>query len=1525
MTRPRRLGLAGLLAGLGWGLCFAAVFGLALFLHVGLPPGKRVLSRSLVTLLERTFLGDFEVGAIEHLSTSSVVVERFVVRDPEQRVVLDVRGLRVRAGLWSILRELLEDDGKVTIAVEHTRIERVRVVLEPTRGSSELGLVLAFTPRPRASAPAPASTPAPRVWLGNVEIGRGRVQLKLTGLPALDGEVTGAKGQVLVSSVGVAVDAARFSAVVRGLLAQEVRAVGSFHQRGTTHFWSSLDGYVGDLQFDSIVRLDGKHLKVTLDVPRGEPAVVRALLPAWPLTQTATAHVDAEGDLPTLRLDGTATVGDAKLGAKGSLVLSPDVRLMLDAHGEDIDLRALFPSVPPTRVAARATLALSSTEQGVELTTNGETQPTVVEGVPVPGARFQASYGIRGLSGTATLHEPGMPLDASFVLREDQTFEADVRAASFELSRAPRLAEILHARGMATLHLKGRIEREVLDATLSAEVSDFQLGALRVARGRVKARARGSVARPQELRVDGTLDGTGVRFGELAFDTVETRVSGPIARLALQAKLGGSHGASVVASTRFSALGGTRFDDVDIAVTRDGKSLHARAERIQLAGPSVELANVRLDGAGGTLVGSGRYRPGLLEVDARGDELDLGVLSQVLGWSASRLRGKLDLNAELAIARDVRRGTLNLGVRDAQAGALSGVTLDLATSLEGENLEGDAVIAVDGIGRARSSFATRVPGSLLERSAWERATGRWDFGLERLELSRALAWLPASLGLSELGGAAVAQLTLLRASPDEPPDVTLLAATDGLVVVRAASEGEPLRVAGIEAQLSASVDGKQSQAQADLRLLDTHGLLASASARLGLDMKRLLAAPEQAWELVRNEPIVAALVVDGRPLANLPEPIRPPGVAGTLRGVLDLRGTLTEPQLAAKASIARLAFGDSPEVVPFDACGTLQYDPKLQRLGLGVQAHLTGADPRACSGPRVVVGSATGTIEPTALARGERGFRGEVQLGFEDFPLELVPALADSGMAGRVRGSVALTDTGELPALSARLRLAEVSVRGIPVGSGDLTLRSDGRALRAGANLERAGGTLQVDSRAALSWDRSVPALDRSQRLALKAEITNIDAAVLSPVVGEVLADLSGRLDGTVELTLAPETERGAAATPSELSGKLSLSNGSLQLAGLGMRLSKVRFDALTRRTGNRTVISVRGLSAASGAEYANVSATADLYLNGLTLYDGRANVNLREVPLMIEGVSQAKLTGGASLALFADRDPMLVAISLHDMTASLPRSSGRAVLDVDDNPDITVKQLLREPLREARGGAVRWRLAFDLARKVKVTRADMEIPLRGRPVVDIGDDTDVSGDLELEPGGRVQLLGKGFLIESGEVHFDTDDPADPHLRVLASWRAPDATVVYVEVGGTVREATLRLTSDPSLSQAEIQALLLGGGAAEGGEAQAAGIGYGADFVGQLLADTPLRRVELRTASETTADDMSYSTYTAALPISENVWVELSYKNLETSGPAEHSDAASATVDWRFKRDWSLRTEAGTIGTGLDLLWQYRY
>ena len=65
--------------------------------------------------------------------------------------------------------------------------------------------------------------------------------------------------------------------------------------------------------------------------------------------------------------------------------------------------------------------------------------------------------------------------------------------------------------------------------------------------------------------------------------------------------------------------------------------------------------------------------------------------------------------------------------------------------------------------------------------------------------------------------------------------------------------------------------------------------------------------------------------------------------------------------------------------------------------------------------------------------------------------------------------------------------------------------------------------------------------------------------------------------------------------------------------------------------------------------------------------------------------------------------------------------------------------------------------------------------------------------------------------------------------------------------------------------------------------------------------------------------------YAAAVPLSDDVWFEGSYKQEERSTATEGHSGFSGTIDWRFKQDWALRTEAGQLGTGLDVLWYYRY
>jgi hypothetical protein len=1489
---------------------------LGVLLHVGLPPSRRVAASLVERELNALFQGRFELRGVERLTTRGFRVATFEVFDPNGTRVLRGEGIRARADAWEILSEIFLDRGDVTIVVEHARAERVLVSLLPD-AEGRPTIANAFAER----RPSTGGGRSVRVWMPSLELERGELVGRMSFAPKLEGRVRGARGSVLVAPAGVAVDAPQFSAVIKGLVPGELRAVGSFHQRGVSHFWATLDGYVGDVQYDSVLRLDGRRLQASVDVPNAEPEAVRALLPSWPLTKAVSARAKAVGDLPDLKAEGSMTIGAAELTAEGDLDLEGEPHVHLVASGKRLDVSAIIDGAPVTAIDAQAELDIRGEATGIIVEGEGQTDPAAIAGVPLPASTFQGRYDAKGFGGTVILKEQGVPLEARFRIVPGGAIELDAHAKRFRIEQAPRVKELLQAKGNVELEAKARIEKGRVTASFVLDGREIARGPLTAGGVHADGKVTGLVAEPARLVVVSKVSATDLVAGPFAVERAAADVKGPLGDLTIAASLLERRGAEVTVRTRLGVLSGTRLDGLEIDVARGGAVLRARVARVVLDDQVLELRDARIDGAGGTLVGSANLRPGFLEATINGDDVDLDAIARVLGLSSHDLGGKLRIASEVAIARDVKRATLDLSVRDGHAGPLRAVTFDGHATLTDLALAGEARADVAGLGALRASFDTELAGSALDAESYRRATGRIDLGLERLDLSQVAIALPSALGIRHLVGSLTAQATLLRSDPERRPAFDLLAATEGLALDLERPGAAAIEIRGIDAQLSTRADTATGLIDGSLRLVDEEGLLVTAEARLESDVDRLLAVAPAAMvvELLQS-PVVIAAKVDGRRLELLPEPVRPVGTTGVLSLEAMLRGTLKEPVLSAKGSLASLVVGEDAR--PFDVCGRVQYDPSARRIGAGAEVHLPAVGRAACGGQRVALATATGIADLAAIARGERGFVGDAELALEDTPLELVPAFAQAGIAGKVAGRVAVLRTDDLPQVTAALRLQGGAVGTTSLGSGELDLRSDGRVVRATLNLASGEGKLAAEGRAGVSWKGLVPGLDTTQPALASATVQNVDAVVLGPLLRDVLADLTGRLDGAFKISLVPRPNgRGYGG---DVTGSAAMRDGAFQIRGLDMRLSNVTFNAEAKKVGARTVIFVRDMKGASRSEHENIAATADLYLDGLTVTGGRANVNVKQVPLMIAGVSKATLTGTSSLTLERRSDRMRVAVLVPELTAELPRSSGHDALSVDAHPDIEIVQPIAEPTELRRGESDVWELAFELGRKVRVKRADMEVRLRGRPVVTLAEKVDITGDVELLPGGRAQLLGKVFTVESGEAHFDTGEATNPRIRVLASWRAPDGTTIYVEVRGTYREATLTLRSDPPRTEQEIQALLLGGSAES--DAGAAGISYGTDFLGEVLAETPLRGLQLRTSNERSVDDRTYATWAAAVQISDEIWFEGSYKSLESQGPGQQGGyGVSGTVDWRFRRNWSLRTEVGNIGAGLDLVWQYRY
>jgi hypothetical protein len=230
------------------------------------------------------------------------------------------------------------------------------------------------------------------------------------------------------------------------------------------------------------------------------------------------------------------------------------------------------------------------------------------------------------------------------------------------LSKAPRLHGLVRADAETDLHAKAHIENGRIDARVDGDAEHFAAGPILVGKTTFHGRATGPLAKPGALVLDAQATGTGLRAGEFSFDKVSANVKGPLDRLELAATLESAHGPSITAKTKLRAVGGTRLDDVDLEVRRDDVAIRARAARIDLGEGSVLAKDVTLEGAGGTLKGSVRYQPKLWELEAHGKGVDLGAVSRVLGLSRGSLGGKLDVDARLVAASDVRKGDVRLVV-----------------------------------------------------------------------------------------------------------------------------------------------------------------------------------------------------------------------------------------------------------------------------------------------------------------------------------------------------------------------------------------------------------------------------------------------------------------------------------------------------------------------------------------------------------------------------------------------------------------------------------------------------------------------------------------------------------------------------------------------------------------------------------------------------------------------------------------------------------------------------------------------
>lgn len=1543
--------LTGLGTGLVSGLLFGATTGAGVLLHLDLPASRRVLAETIEGSYAASMQGQLRVEGLRHVSPNRLEIDTLRLIDTSGREVVTLSGVRIRANLVDLGWDGAFGGAKTTLVLNHIRAERTTWHIIPDADGTP-SLVHAMNVRPSAPTAEP-STAAPRyirVWIPTIELGQSYVRGKIGDLPTAEVSLSSARGSLLATPKGLAIDVQRFGATLRGLLGADAVGTGDFHIRSPGAVWSNFNGQLGDVQVGAFFKAHGGNLESRIELPRAEPEPVRALFADWPLHAPVTARITASGKLPKLQTKANFSVGDATIEATGPVRIGGELGANLDVKAKQVDLRAIWPDAPATKIDASSTLEIWNRKGEVVVDVNGSTKATRIADVDIPVADWNGTFDSRGFRGKTNIHEPGVPIRADFEISPTGKIDLDVHARRFALADSPRLRP--YVRGFLDVSAKGTIQDGRITASVSATGDHLSVSSVQVASAKLNGTLSGPLNKPEAMSITSNVSGDGFHSTGLFFEKFSGHASGKLLRPKLKATLSGEFRPKVVAEAQLSPpVRGSRHTTLSklrVSVERDDTKVVGHASSLDIVGRRIDLKNLVVTGAGGTLEGSATLTNKDLRADLRGFGVNLSAISHALGLARGTLEGTLNVDTRVHLQKEGSTGYVSVSLGQGSVLGVGGIAFTARSQFTNSRVEGGAQLLIAELGGARTTWDGSIDGDPLDPAAWKRAVGRIDLNAERLNLSGLEVGLQKQ-GVDAVRGRAAINLQATRAYPDQLPDVTFIAGTQGLEVdfhtETKDKERTEYSIRDIDLATSGQVKGEAGETRASVGAYYRTDELAVLSGTVKLDFDRLIqASGKQALAMLANAPVDARLAVPDRALSELPPEVRVSGVEGTVAADVRFRGSVAEPEVEAAVFGARLKPKSSRLAQPLDAVVRGHYVAKTGDFDTSAEVKVKGR--------RVAIGKSSGNASWAGIKAGrslsEDWWQVGATLKLEDLPLEAFPPFSDNYIQAKLSGSLSAQRAKGKALVVASIRVQDPVLDRVRLGQGSISFRSDNERADATLKLSDASGNLEASVRTGLEWVALLPALDERASVRVDLSAKNYDAVVLQPFLDRMFSQVSGRVDGKFHAILrrkAPDSEATAPdssgpAWTGTIDGSANVRDGVLQITTLGLELEDVRFGVNAKSDGVGTSIEVSGLKAKVRSDVDNVEGTSRFYLTGLDLSRGAGWLRMDSVPLLLEGVNQGTGTGYATFRMEKIEEGMLLELDIPRLEARLPRSSSRSVYDIDDNPDIQVAQLLREPKRKSDEKPSLWLVPIKLGREVRVTRSDMEVYVRGQPTLRLEAKPSLEGFVELVPGGRIPALGKAFVIERGLISFDTGDPTDPHLNATASWRAADNTTIYVDVTGTLKHAELGLRSDPPKPEPEIIALMLGGVSTTGEDSQqgsagadsagggtgsaAVNIGGGVAAIGlnELLADTPLGGVELRAD----ATSKAAPSYTAAYRASSKVYFEGTYQAADNSGIDDTvKEGFTGTVDYRFLPNWSLRTQIGNTGTALDLIWQYRY
>jgi translocation and assembly module TamB len=1544
------------LAAFGTPLVLAAALVASVLLHADRATSRRLVTTEVSHLLGIVLGGRVQLERIGGIGLIGLDGVRARVFEPGGRQVLYVDGLRVRLSLFDLLESLFADTEDLTIALDSVEIAYADVELDGD-AEGELLLARAFTPR-SDGAPGPATSDGRGVVFSArvITVAHAWAHGSPPGAILVDADVDHFRGSVEVLGDAVTVRVEGLELQARAL---PRGANPRGHASGTLVVPLSEEALSGDLQFAGDVRgialqLRASMLRGTLaadvQLPHVAAADVRTLLPEAPIYADGSADITIHGTLPELGAEVHATLGGAAVDASIRARFDEPLQGSLEARATDVDLRTFAPGAPGSRLGAdvRADARVGPTglvEGAFDLSIlRGE-----LDGNALPAARVRGRLDGGTLSGQVSIDEPGLPIHGTFAL----SMQPEPRALSFTLdAKAPELSRVRRfdagLRGEARVHVAGSLDlvARTVDARAEGGVAHVRANAASAARGFVWADLRGSLTDPNVIaRVELTdVDAAGTKL-----EHVRAAIDGNVHSARITASLRGAEVPQVDLATRIETTPALAFFGTTLTLAREGITARATIGAARF-GPTLRIEDGHLTGLGEPTAFAFEIGPEQLALRAQTSGLDLARLVTLAGAGARFSAGTLALDADVTLSARDARGHVKADLTGGTIAGKAGLALHVDTHMQGERLAGQVRATLGPLGHALfETTDLRVSGDRRSASSWRRAEGRIELDAE-LDLAGLTAMLPPDLRLlGEAGGRLVVQGSASRSAAQSLPDLELTLRTMGLsfsgptpevgrsgdtVIVAA----PPWRFRGVDAEQRVVLEGDSGKTTIATRLVDDKDApLVTLEASATIPYRALVEHPDEALARLETAPLSLRCVVPRRRLRDLPELLRPEAISGVAELSFELDGTLLAPRAKLVGVGTRMRLHEGSRGTPSEVKLVARYEQdKLEG-----SATLT-------SGKRDVL-TATGELLVRARdllhtqAPGEVPWVASLRAKLADFPVDLLPPLADAHISGLVQGEVSLTELHRDARAFAHLTLRGMAVDDVAIPAGKVDATYDGAHVEASLQLTQVEGSAAAEASFGMRWGAALwPTLDEREPFEASLRAERFRLAAIAPLVESVASGLDGHLDANARISIPPA---GPGAARVVASGSLSVEDGHVQWSRFGDEFSDVRLRVELEPTG---VVKLRSLSARSVT--GSLSATGEARFDGLRFASAAIALRIPEgqpIPVSVEGQLLAEVSGRIDVTAKSQADGGLLAIDVRVpvLRARLPDAEARSIQALDADPHVrigtyrTPRELVLIPLSPpessagAKGGT-KVVVTVHLGDDVELRRASqLRVRLTGTPQIVIADELGVSGQIQIL-GGSLDVQGRSFSIDHGSVTFVGASPQNPEIVASATWEAPEGAVVYASYAGTATSGTLTLRSDPPLPEGEILALLLFGSAdgpgaapaaeqASDGTARAVGLGGAFATAGINRAMQDLTGLDVETKIDTTR--AANPRPEIAVQVTRRISVAVAHV-LGTPPPGESPDKSFVRLEWRFLRNWSLESTFGDRGSAVfDVVWKYRY